>query len=336
MRPAASASAAGFRLPRTAAAIGLVGALLLSGCATQVGGTALTPTSIPQTGTTSSALPTTDTPTSTGSTSETSSSEASTSDGGRSSSSSTSSAPSTGNGTSGGATIQPAAFAAKMKAANAAVNSLKGSISVDAGAVSVSGAFGETLAAGRVTALDMSMFITQGSNKLSLRLLIVSDKIYIGGTRALKSLDAGSKKWALASKDSKNASLRGLADQLGGYLTTASANQYELYAAAAAKIVDGGEATIGTVAAHRYDVTVDVAALAKASSASVKASAKVLAKAGITALPTTLWLDGSNRLVQSSTTIMVSGITSRTVFRVNAYNVPVSVRAPAATDVFTG
>lgn len=355
MRSAGNAAAAGFRRRRVVVAIGLSGTLFLAGCASQVGGTALAPTSVLQISTSSSAVSTTDTPTSSStddsSTSDTSSSQSSTSDTSSSetstrdtsssdraetSSPATSAPSSTDDSAPSGSTIRPAAFAAKMKAANAGVKSLKGSISVDAGPASVTGSFGETLADGQVNALDMSMFIAQGTEKVALRLLIVNSKIYLGGTTVLKSLNVGSKKWALAGTNSKNATLRNLADQLSGYLTTASANQYELYAAAAKKIVDGGEAKIGTVAAHRYDITVDVTALAKASSASVKASAEVLAKAGITTLPTTLWLDSSNRLVQSSSTVTVSGITSKTLFKVNAYNVPVTIRAPAAADVFTG
>lgn len=349
MRQAGIAGTATRARPRAMVAIALTAALCLAGCASQVGGTALTPTSIPRTSTTATAVSTTDiattsspeTSSSETSSSETSSSErsstdASSSDNTDSSSSSTSSTSSTGPSAPTGPTIQPEAFAAKMKAANAGLTSAKGSISVVAGAANISGAFGETITAGQVNALDMSMFIAEGTHKVSLRLLIVGGKIYLSGAAVLSSLNVGPKKWALVSTDSKNASLRALAGQLSGYLTSASANQYQQYAAAAKSVVDGGPGKIGTVAVHRYDITVDVAALAKASPASTRASIEALARSGVTTLPTTLWLDSSNRLVQSESTVKVSGVTSKSTFEISAYNVPVTIKAPAAGDVFTG
>lgn len=317
----------------------------------------MAPSSVPQTSTTPTiaSMPTgTPTETAAPSSSDDSSSSASSSDDSSSSDVATADQTSTSDETtsesstpsattssdktsaSSGTTIDPAGFAAKLKAANAAVKSVKGSITVAADPVKVTGSFGETLSGGQVNALDMTMYITEDSTEVPLRMLIVDGKVYLGGTTILKSLNAGTKKWALASKTSKNTTLRNLADQLDGYLTTASANQYEQYAAAAKTIVDGGSAPVGGISAHRYEVTVDVAALAKSSTGSAKTSMEALANAGVATLPTTLWLDGSNRVVQSSSTVKVSGVTSTSTFKVTGYNVPVTVKAPAAADVFTG
>lgn len=336
------------------AATGLAVALFLTGCASQVGGTAVAPTSIPPTSSTPTVatMPSlTETSASTGS-DETSSSPApmstgategtdnsSTSEGSSTPESSTTSAPSTSSDRTGaatGPTVDPAAFAAKLKAANATVKTLKGSITEAAGPVKVSGSFGETLSGGQVSALDMSMFISEGSTDVPLRMLIVGGKVYLGGSTVLKSLNVGAKKWALASRDSGNATLRNLAAQLDGYLNTASANQYEQYAAAARSIVDAGPASVGGLSVHRYDVTVDVKALAKISTGTAKASMETLVSAGVTSLPTTLWLDGSNRVVQSGSTLKVKGVTSTATFKVTGYNVPVTIKAPAAADVYTG
>jgi hypothetical protein len=160
--------------------------------------------------------------------------------------------------------------------------------------------------------------------------------VYLGGTTVLKSLNAGTKKWALASTTSRNTTLRNLATQLDGYLNTASANQYEQYAAAAKSIVDAGPAPVGGATAHRYEVTVDVEALAKSSTGSARTSMEALVNSGVTSLPTTLWLDASNRVVQSHSTVKVRGITSTATFKVTGYNVPVSIKAPLAADVYTG
>ena len=360
MRRTAQRSIGGSRRPATVLAISVAGLVLLTGCATQVAGTALTPTSIPSSSSTpavasmptgapttspstddrssSDGTPTSDTSSPEETTSPAGSSSSASSDASTSQTSSASSTDTPGGGTtaSGGAAVDPAAFAATLKAANAGVKSLRGSIAVAAASVKVTGTFGETLSGGQVTALDMSMFISEGSNDLPLRMLIVDRKVYIGGTTLLKSLNAGTKKWALASADSKNSSLRTLAAQLDGYLTTASANQYELYAIAAKSIMDGGPDRVGAVSAHRYEVVVDVAKLAAASPASARASMEALVKAGVTTLPATLWLDPSGRLLQSESTVKVSGLTSKSTFKVTGYNVAVSIKAPATADVYTG
>lgn len=325
--------------------VGFAGAVLLSGCASQIAGTALTPSTVPPSSTSAVASMPTGTPTTTPSTDGPSSSDQPTSSREASSSarssdeaSGSSSGTSSSDGTSAasGPSVDRAAFAAKLKAANAGVKSLKGSIGVTASSVKVTGTFEETISGAQVGAFDMSMFISEGSNDLPLRMLIVDGKVYIGGTSVLKSLNAGTKKWALASANSKNPALRTLAGQLDGYLTTASANQYELYATAARSIVDAGPERVGSVDAHRYDATVDVATLAKTSPASTRASMEALAKAGVSTLPVTLWLDPSGRLLQSESTVKFSGITSQSTFKVTGYNVPVSIKAPAASDVYTG
>ena len=194
----------------------------------------------------------------------------------------------------------------------------------------------ETSRIGRVDALDMSMFISEGSNDVPSRMLIIGNKIYLGGNAVLQSLDAGSKKWALASGTSKNARLRRLAEQFNGYLTTASANQDELYASAAKSIVDGGFQQLGAVTAHRYTVTVDVVALSKLAHGPTRTSMETLADSGVRTLPTTLWLDSADRLVESETTVKVGGTTSTSIFKVVGYNGPVSIKAPPAADLFTG
>ncbi len=252
-----------------------------------------------------------------------------------SSGSSSDSAPPAGSGSASG-TVDPAEFAAEMQAGNAKVSTLKGAITVESGPIDVSGTFNETLAASKVSAIDMSMFLKQSGESLPLRMLIVDNKFYIGGSTLLTALKAGNKKWALVSKSSKNAALSKLADQLDGYLQSASAQQYELFAKAARSIVDNGEQKLGGVQAHKYTVTVDVVALGKLMSGTSQTSMQALADSGIKTLPTTLWLDDDHRVIQSESTIKVSGVTTHTVFKVTNYNVPVSITAPAASDVYTG
>ena len=180
------------------------------------------------------------------------------------------------------------------------------------------------------------MFLKSNGEDLTLQLLIVGGKVYLGGSTVLAALNAGSKKWALASKNSGNPALRTLAGQLDSYLGTASAGQYELYARAARSIVDDGAQQLGGVSTHKYTVTVDVATLAKLMTGTSAASVQALLASGVTALPTTIWFDPTDRVVQSTSTVKTGGVTTTSQFKVTAYNVAVAIKAPNPADVYTG
>ena len=152
----------------------------------------------------------------------------------------------------------------------------------------------------------------------------------------LTAVGATDKQWALVNVKSSNSTLRGMADQLDGYLNSASTDQYTGYALAARTVVDRGPDLVGAIRTEKYDVDVDVAAAARSMKGSARRSMETLVTAGVKTLPVTLSLDGSNRLVQSVTHLKAGGVDSDTIFRVTRYDTPVSIRVPAAADVYTG
>ena len=223
-----------------------------------------------------------------------------------------------------------------MVVANSSVKSLTGSLSVVAGTTAVDGTFGETVSGGKVSAIDMSLFLKSDGRNVALQMLIVGGRVYLGGTGILAALGAGDKKWALASTSSSNSALKSLGTQLSGYLDTGSANQYALYGQAARTVLDQGPVTLGTVKAHKFFVTADVAKLIPLLSGPTRTSMQAAVDAGVTTLPTTIWLDSSDRLVQASSTVKFAGVTSASVFKVSAYDVAVAISPPASSDVYTG
>ncbi len=303
----------------------LAAALALTGCATTISGTpapAASPTvqapKVVTSGETSA--PSMDSPTS------------------NSAEPSRTSAPSSGSSDSQPAavSIDPAAFSAKMQAANAGIKTMRGSISVTAGPLSEEGTFSETLSGGKASAIDMALFIKTNGQSIPLKVLIVDDKVYLGGSEMLSALNAGGKKWALASASSGNTTLRTLATTMQGVLESASANQYQLFAEAAKSISDEGASKLGQVDAHKYVITVDVAKLSTLLTGTTKKSMEAVLAGGLETIPSTIWLDGSGRVVQTTTKVTAGDITSDTLFKVIAYNTPVVIKAPADTDVYTG
>lgn len=235
-----------------------------------------------------------------------------------------------------GSAIDPAAFAAKMQSSNVKNTSMTGSIAVDSSAATVKGTFRESLAGGKVTAIDMKMTVGLSGQSVVFNMLIKDNKAYIGGATIMSALGAGGKKWALASANSSNTQLRTLAAQLNGYLDTASADQYALLASAASSVKDAGEQPLGSRPAHRYEVTVDTARAAALMSGASKTSMQSAADAGIKSIPTTIWLDENNRLVEADSTVALRGVRSTTTFKVTDYDTPVTISAPVASEVYTG
>ena len=184
--------------------------------------------------------------------------------------------------------------------------------------------------------MDMTLFIKTGGQSIPLKVLIVDDQVYLGGSEILGALKAGTKKWALASTSSSNSTLRSLANQLDGLLGSASANQYQLFAQAAKSITDGGATRLGQVDAHKYVITVDVAKLSGLMTGTAKSSMEAVLASGVTTIPSTIWLDQSGRVIQTRTAVTVASVSSDTLFKVTAYNTPVVIKAPAKADVYTG
>ncbi|MDQ2740240.1 MAG: hypothetical protein M3Y35_16830 [Actinomycetota bacterium] len=238
--------------------------------------------------------------------------------------------------TAAGPRLEGAQFAARMKAANQGVTSVKGSMTVEAGPTGISGTFSELLVAGHASAMDMTMFLKQGDQDLSMRMLLVGGKFYLGGHSILAALNVGDKQWALISKTSSNSRLRQLAAQLDGYLTTVSTDQYELYARAAASVQDAGRQQLGGVSAHKYLVLVDVPKMAELSTGALRTSARLIQQSGIKTIPTTIWLDASGRLTQSDVSLTIRGVTTHTSFKISAYDATVVINPPAPAGVYTG
>ena len=312
-------------------AAAMVLALLAGGCASAVGGTAapaVTPSAVitspvstqtsPEPSTTSSARLSASSPESTTSPETSSPTPSSPTPGSPTSSRATRSSSASGTTSTSRSdqfttgTIDPSEFAAKLTAGNAGVKSVKGTITMTSGSVTVDGTYAETVAANRVTGMSMNMFITVSGQRVPMKLLLVGGKTYIGGDLLLTAVGAGSKSWALASATSSNSTLRSLSTSMAGLTSSAGVTGYELLALTAATITDGGAAEVGAVAAHKYLL-------------SSRNGDK-----------TSLWLDSGNRVVQVEVTSDVSGEAMRVKMTMTGYNSGVAIKAPAASDVYTG
>lgn len=304
----------------------IVAALALTACATPIAGTAspVASADLPTTAATISSAGSTDAP-------------GSSAEGTAGASPDTGSGPGSTTAAPAGPVIDPAAFGARMQAANAGIKTMRGSIAVTAGPLTEQGTFSETLSGGTASAIDMTLFVKSNGQRLPIKVLIVDHKVYLGGSEILSALKAGDKQWALASASSGNSNLRSLATQLDGLLESTSADQYRLFAEAAKSITDGGIAKLGRLDTHKYVITVDVAKLARLVTGRTKASMNAVLAAGVKTMPSTIWLDGSSgRIVQSTSDVAVGGVTSDTLFKVTGYNTPVVINAPAPAEVYTG
>ena len=243
--------------------------------------------------------------------------------------------PAAGAASAGGGSLTPKDLVTRMQAASAKATSATGELTIT-GSAAANGSFTETLRDGKAVAVDMKMSMQASGQDLDFEMRLVDGKIYLGGG-LLEQLGAGGKEWALASSQSSNAALRTMATQMGSYLDSATAAQYSTYAEAATAVRDQGTTTIGSIPAHRYELTVDVAALQKSLGDSSNAeSMSALTSAGVKTLPVSLALDSSDRVVDATINITVGSTTVDTDFRITAYDSPVTITAPDDADVYSG
>ncbi|WP_188941837.1 hypothetical protein [Nakamurella endophytica] len=238
--------------------------------------------------------------------------------------------------TSSGQRVDPAEFASRVRKANGALRSMVGSLTVRAAGTSAEGAFSEALAGGRITGIDMNLRLSVSGTDLSMRLLLVSDKIYVSGQELLSRMGITGKRWALASPDSENPVLQQLAGQLDGYLRSAGADQYSVQAAAASEIVDEGPADVKGVRTTRYRMVVDVAKAAAAATGAQKQQLEQSLAAGLRSLPITVYLDERDRVVRAESRTTASGVTASTSFEATSFDTDVTISAPDPATVYTG
>ncbi len=219
--------------------------------------------------------------------------------------------------------LTAAGLAADLESGGLGIKSAHLTLAVSAAGQDVVAQGDETLASGKLTALNLDEKI--GTMALSIR--IIGSSLYV---KLPPTLAPGTKPWFKASAASSNPMLKQLAASIASTQQSASLDSYRAFASAATSIKVVGSTTVGGAPATHYALVVDVSKL-PASSATAP-----LAKAGIKTLPVDLWVDQQHRPVQIVEKLTVQGQPVTTTVTIGNFDAPVSISAPPASQVAIG
>ncbi len=240
-------------------------------------------------------------------------------------------------GQPGGATGSPAFLAQALSAAQQ-MSSVRGEITVQAGDAGAekqvaSGTFTGSQAGGRMQTLSSDLTIAAKNQDVTIKMLYVDGKAYVGGDALLKELKID-KPWLEITSQSDNPQIAALGQQLESMRQGVGAEQIEKMQQAMVSSTEiGPEDVDGTPTTH-YQVVIDVR---KSLEALGSAAPSIPAGADIPdTIPTDLWLDDQGRMIKTQVEQQASGQRLVTTVRALAYDEPIDITAPDPAEVSTG
>ncbi|MDQ2844914.1 MAG: hypothetical protein M3Y77_00845 [Actinomycetota bacterium] len=243
----------------------------------------------------------------------------------------------TGSTASGSVAVDPQAWAQKLDDGMKRVTSLTGSAAVD-GAIKETAIVKETLDGGRLKAADIAMTLVEGGSSVPMSLRLISGKAYLGGAAIISLIGskAAGKQWVLLAANSSDPSIAAIGKALGPMQQLAGTDSYVYFAKAAKSITMDGKEKVGSFDATKYQVDIDLTKIAAVLPPELKDYGQQIAASGMKDINSTYWIDDQNRLVKAVLGLTVQGVTQRTTVTIDAFNLPVTIEAPAAATVYTG
>ncbi|MDQ6657156.1 MAG: hypothetical protein M3Z00_02785, partial [Actinomycetota bacterium] len=86
----------------------------------------------------------------------------------------------------------------------------------------------------------------------------------------------------------------------------------------------------------KYAVDIDLTKIAAVLPPDLKDYGQQIEASGMTDVKATYWIEDHHRVVKTAVGLTVHGITQRTTVTIDAFNVPVTIEAPAASTVYHG
>lgn len=244
----------------------------------------------------------------------------STNAGGSSSSAPTTSSPSTSSPSTSSSASPAVGLAARLGQGLSHARTAHLTLNVDAAGQSIVGGGDEQLSNGKLVALDLTETV---SKSLALRLIIVGGKAYV---RLPGSLNTSGKPWQLVTAKSSNSTVRTLASSLASTQNSASLSSVTAFVSAARSVKQTGTSGSSTT----YAVDVDPSKLP-----GTYEGKQALVAAGINSIPIDMTIDSAGRPTLVTENLTVQGEKISTRITVGAYNKPVHITAPPASQIST-
>lgn len=310
------------------------GALLLTGCATTVQGTAQpagpavgsseAAPNVPSSGESTETSGTESAPTEESST-ESAPTEESSTEGSPTAESSTEGSPTEEQTSQGGDDVQQ--FASMIASGMADVTSYEGTMKLDMGGGGIGAMDGKlagTLKDGVAVNSKATISISASGQKLDFTMLAIGSKVYVGGDVFVQAVpEAKGKEWIYADPNSKNSIIAQLAKSTSTVQTNNVA-AFAKFAESAKSVRKGGTTTVNGVDVTQYEVELDLSKVAGAEAA------------GSGTATATYYLDQDDRMRRVQVDMEIQGQKVATIVDMTSYNEPVDISAPDPSTVYTG
>lgn len=222
---------------------------------------------------------------------------------------------------SAGKSVDVNAFADRLSAAYAQLQSAHVEFAIDGGPLATQGLVDEKLRDGHVYASQLSQNGTS--------IVTVDGRSYA----SLSSSEYPDKPWVLVSPTSSEDEVRQLAATLGAASTATGPDVIESYTRAAKSVHDRGTATVNDTSTEHYTITFDVDHLTGDAAAAIA----TLKSVGITEVPLDIYLDKQDRPAEVAITVKVQGqeVSEQFLYTYYRDSDEVTIKAPSADQVRT-
>lgn len=234
----------------------------------------------------------------------------------------------TGTG-SGPVFTQVSGLAAQMSNGVAQVKTARGTLHLTAGPVEQTSTFREAFSGGDVTALDDEVSTSVQGATTKLHVIYADQKLYV---------DRGhdGTPWVIATPDSSDRVVAALAASFKATLSQSGAQYYTTIMSAGHDLKVIGSDSVDGVPSMHYHVTVDPRAAVQKLPAEQAQQMQAAVDAGVDAIPLDVWVDGRGRPVRLTDEVSANGQTAHVELRLNHFDQPVTIEAPAADQIDQG
>ncbi|MDQ6657361.1 MAG: hypothetical protein M3Z00_03865 [Actinomycetota bacterium] len=236
-----------------------------------------------------------------------------------------------------GAAVDPQTWAQQLQDGMTSVTSLTGSVEV-IGPIKERATLKETLKGGRLKAAEMAMSLVESGSSIPINMRLINGRAYLGGAAiiSLVGSKAAGKQWVLLDAGSSDPTIAAIGKSIGSMLQLAGTESYVFFAKAAKSITTVGMESVGSFDATKYAVDIDLTKIAAVLPPDLKDYGQQIEASGMTDVKSTYWIEDHHRVVKTAVGLTVHGITQHTTVTIDAFNVPVTIEAPAASTVYNG
>lgn len=170
--------------------------------------------------------------------------------------------------------------------------------------------------------------ITQSMGELGqLEMILIDGKVYIKLPTTMK-MTTNEQPWLEVSEGSSNPAIAAMWTSLKPTLESSPVDTYSNFIQATSSVTLVGPDTVDGVKTNHYNVVIDPSKLSPKSKEKAQLEA-----AGLTSIPTEMWIDESGRPVKLTQKLEVQGQTLSTTIAFSNYGSPVTVTAPPAGEI---